>query len=302
MKVFTNSTLLAVLVGVLACQPADAQNNNQTQDRQQQDGRAQQRERDQRQSRAERRERQDRRQQETRNGQRRDDDRQQAQRRQDQRSGQQMRQQGRRGQVSGEIVKIKTVDVRGSNQQRLVALLKTNRGKRVPVDLGNPNRRDSIRPDIGDYISVRGRLARIGDRTIIVGEEMRDGGRRITRINQRDLREANRNRNQSGQESRGGLGVSLAADDSVDGVRVNNVMRNSPADRAGIQQGDVIVSINNRDISSPRELYRAVVQKQPGQEVNLTIRRDGRRLQVTPELTNRRDALNVQQRNRSDQR
>ena len=327
MRSFTGSALLALALGVLTLQPSYAQDQNQTRDRQRQDQRqdtqARQRDRDQRQSQAERRERQERRQQEMRNRQRRDDDRQRAQRGRDQQSRQQMGQQSRRGRVTGEVIKTKRVDVRGTDQQRLVALLKTDNRKRVPVDLGNPNQLGRQQPTVGDQITVRGRLVRIGDRAVIVGEEM-EADRRIVRIDQTDARDnRNRNRgrnqqarnqqagnqqarnqqaNQERQGSRGGLGVSLASDDSVDGVRVNNVMRNSPADRAGIRPGDVIASINNQDVSSPRELFRAVVQRRPGQEVNLTIRRNGQRLRVTPELTSRQDALNLQSQRDRNQR
>src|SRR2546425_838908 len=42
------------------------------------------------------------------------------------------------------------------------------------------------------------------------------------------------------------------------GVLVNRVVADSPADRAGIRKGDVIVSFNSRTIDTPSELMQVV--------------------------------------------
>lgn len=55
-----------------------------------------------------------------------------------------------------------------------------------------------------------------------------------------------------------------------DGVLVNRVVEGSPADRAGIRTGDVIVSVNGRSIESPDELADVVRRQEPG--ANATVR------------------------------
>jgi membrane-associated protease RseP (regulator of RpoE activity) len=62
-----------------------------------------------------------------------------------------------------------------------------------------------------------------------------------------------------------------------DGVLVNRVVSDSPADRAGIEQGDVIVSVNTRTTRSPDELATIVRGSRPGQTVRVTVVRDRQR-------------------------
>ena len=62
-------------------------------------------------------------------------------------------------------------------------------------------------------------------------------------------------------------------DDS--GVLVNRVVENSPADKAGLRQGDVILRFNLRDVESPADLQSMVGDAREGQEVALRIQRNG---------------------------
>jgi len=82
----------------------------------------------------------------------------------------------------------------------------------------------------------------------------------------------------SGHIERGWLGVSV--EDSNGGVTVANVERTSPAARAGIRQGDLIVAVNGDHIETSRGLIRAVAAVSPGANVNLSIRRQGRDVDV----------------------
>jgi serine protease Do len=67
------------------------------------------------------------------------------------------------------------------------------------------------------------------------------------------------------------------------GALVGDVAKNSPADKAGIQPGDVILGLNGNPIPSSRELQLAIAQMKPGTSVRLTISHDGnqRDVQIT---------------------
>ncbi len=69
------------------------------------------------------------------------------------------------------------------------------------------------------------------------------------------------------------------------GVLVRRVVSGSPADRAGIERGDVIVRFASRDVGSASELTRAVRGMEPGRQVRVDVVRDGDRksLDVTLE-------------------
>ena len=69
------------------------------------------------------------------------------------------------------------------------------------------------------------------------------------------------------------------------GLLVNNVRENSPAAKAGLKAGDVIVEIEGREVRGMADLMRAVNEKKEG-GVSLTFIRDKNRqtVSVTPEI------------------
>lgn len=68
------------------------------------------------------------------------------------------------------------------------------------------------------------------------------------------------------------------------GVLINNVTKNSPAERAGLIAGDVIVEIEGQEVNSNADLLRRMSGKNEG-VVNLTIIRNKNRqtISITPE-------------------
>ena len=69
----------------------------------------------------------------------------------------------------------------------------------------------------------------------------------------------------------------------VRGVGVAKVQEGSPAQAAGIQDGDVIVKVNGEDITSSRKLTRLIGEISPDHTVRLTVSRNGseREMNVT---------------------
>jgi serine protease Do len=94
-------------------------------------------------------------------------------------------------------------------------------------------------------------------------------------------------RSGGGRIERGWLGVSV--EDSDNGVTIAGVERTSPAARAGIRQGDMILAVNGEHIETSRGLIRAIAAIPPGKEVSLSIRRQGRAMDV-PVTVGRRPA------------
>jgi serine protease Do len=97
-----------------------------------------------------------------------------------------------------------------------------------------------------------------------------------------------------GRVVRGWLGISfqpLTDDlagafgiDGKEGVVVASVESGSPADKGGIETGDVIVSIAGRDLDNPRHLPSIVAGLKPGQDVEVEVIRDGKRKELTVEI------------------
>lgn len=72
-----------------------------------------------------------------------------------------------------------------------------------------------------------------------------------------------------------------------EGVLVNRVVENSPAERAGIEKGDVIVSVEQRAVDSPDELANIVRAQSAGETVSIRIVRDGERRTLEARLSAR---------------
>jgi S1-C subfamily serine protease len=80
------------------------------------------------------------------------------------------------------------------------------------------------------------------------------------------------------------LGVNLGgAEPSGGGVRVESVSPGGPAEAAGVKAGDVIVAIGEKPVATGRELVRAMEAVEPGEKVELGIRRDGKSLELAVE-------------------
>jgi putative serine protease PepD len=70
-----------------------------------------------------------------------------------------------------------------------------------------------------------------------------------------------------------GVQISDTADDT--GAQVSRVVSGSPADKAGLQVGDVVTAIDGKTISTSDDLTALVATYQPGDKATVTIKRNG---------------------------
>ena len=71
---------------------------------------------------------------------------------------------------------------------------------------------------------------------------------------------------------------------SINGAFVTDVVRDSPAGKAGIRPGDIITAINTLPVFSAGELMHYIMQSLPGSEVNLRIIRNARPISIQATL------------------
>jgi serine protease Do len=71
------------------------------------------------------------------------------------------------------------------------------------------------------------------------------------------------------------------------GLLIAEVAPNSPASDAGLQQGDIIVSVDGEEITDSANLASLIRDKKPGDQVELVIDRDGQEQTVTVTLEER---------------
>ena len=107
-----------------------------------------------------------------------------------------------------------------------------------------------------------------------------------------------------GRVRRGYLGVSVsdltprAAEafglDSTDGAMVNQVQPDQPAEKAGVEHGDVILMVDGEVVTNTRELIDYVSNQDPEGTVELEILRNGKRITKSVDLAERPSAAGTE--------
>ncbi|MBU6446400.1 MAG: Do family serine endopeptidase, partial [Verrucomicrobia bacterium] len=70
----------------------------------------------------------------------------------------------------------------------------------------------------------------------------------------------------------------------TDGILVSDVVKGSPADKAGLQQGDIIVQCNGKPVKNVTKFRNEIGMMSPGQSVQLKVMRCGKPKTLTVEL------------------
>jgi S1-C subfamily serine protease len=92
---------------------------------------------------------------------------------------------------------------------------------------------------------------------------------------------------ENGEVKRGRIGVAIQnitpdLRDAMDlstssGALVSSVSEDSPAEKAGLKEGDIIIGFNGDDILDASDIRNSVGYVRPGQRADITYLRDGRR-------------------------
>ena len=90
-----------------------------------------------------------------------------------------------------------------------------------------------------------------------------------------------------------GLSVEEETEGSQGGARVTEVIPDSPAEKIGLREGDVIVRVDGKSIYGPQGLTRQIREHEPGQSTKLEVVRDGVTRSVTVVLGERRGIARV---------
>jgi serine protease Do len=85
-------------------------------------------------------------------------------------------------------------------------------------------------------------------------------------------------------------GLKLTA---ADGVILSDVIPNSPAARAGLRLGDVVLALDGKAMENGRQLHVGLYRRFVGDIVKLDIARDGTRLALPVAMTEREEAASI---------
>lgn len=78
----------------------------------------------------------------------------------------------------------------------------------------------------------------------------------------------------------GWLGIAMSTTSVEGGVKVEHVIRTSPAEKAGVKENDKITRVDGTTVASASDVTRIVSKHAPGEPVSLTMLRDGKEVTV----------------------
>ena len=78
-----------------------------------------------------------------------------------------------------------------------------------------------------------------------------------------------------GSISRPYVGISSLASTVGQGALVASAVPGGPADEAGVRAGDLVTSVDGRDVQAPEDISAAIENRRPGDEIDLQVQRAG---------------------------
>jgi len=78
--------------------------------------------------------------------------------------------------------------------------------------------------------------------------------------------------------------LGVATEGSTGGAQITEVSENSAAAKAGLKKGDVITRINDKEVFDHEQLSEAIGKFEPGDEVTITYKRNGKESKATAKL------------------
>ncbi len=72
-----------------------------------------------------------------------------------------------------------------------------------------------------------------------------------------------------------------------EGVLISSVEKNSPADRAGLKAGDILIAVDGRKVTSSGEVQSMIHDIKAGEQANLTVIRDKNEMKLPVEVAER---------------
>jgi serine protease Do len=92
----------------------------------------------------------------------------------------------------------------------------------------------------------------------------------------------------------------LKLKETVKGAIVTDVMGESPAEKAGVQQGDIIIQYNGQNVDNVTQLRNLVASTSPGDSVKLKVLRENEQIELTVEIGDLSKAQQTQMKKAGD--
>jgi serine protease Do len=82
--------------------------------------------------------------------------------------------------------------------------------------------------------------------------------------------------------------LGVMTEGSTDGAKIEEVAKDSPADKAGLKEGDVITKVNDKKVYDHEELSNIIRDMEPNHKITITYKRNGKESTTTATLGKRK--------------
>jgi len=90
------------------------------------------------------------------------------------------------------------------------------------------------------------------------------------------------------------LGIAMGDEPGDKGVEVEQIHPGSPADRAGVRQGDILVSLDGKAIAHPVDVRQLLHTKRNGDQLQIIVKRNGENKTLSATLVGRESIFGAQ--------
>jgi len=90
------------------------------------------------------------------------------------------------------------------------------------------------------------------------------------------------------------LGIAMGDEPGDRGVEVEQVHPGSPADRAGVRQGDILISLDGKNVEHPKDVRQLLMSKKNGDRLAIVVKRNGKNESVSATLIGREEIFGNQ--------
>jgi serine protease Do len=87
--------------------------------------------------------------------------------------------------------------------------------------------------------------------------------------------------------------LGVMTEGSTDGAKIEEVTKNSAAEKAGLKEGDVITKVNDKKVYDHEELSNIIRKMKPDDKVTITYKRNGKESTATATLGKRKMAVPI---------
>src|SRR6185436_4610506 len=87
--------------------------------------------------------------------------------------------------------------------------------------------------------------------------------------------------------------LGIVSNNGEGGAKLSRITKDSPAEKAGIKDGDLVTAADKKPVKNAEDLTKAILAHKPGDNLDLAVKRDKETLTITVVLGKRLEPVHV---------